>query len=148
MSESVVCKCSRIAQSPLIAWSVRAPPNWERVLARAPPNWEPVAGARSVCAKKLVCQRCLVLVRAPPNWKPQTGAKQAVCQETRLSAAPIVRCGRRAPDIAAPERNTRGCAESCQRGIRLTPSTRTTVIRFLHGVVSQLFCADGRKCGT
>ena len=74
--------------------------------------------------------------------------KQAVYQETCLSAAQIVRCGRSAPTIAVPERNTRGCVESCQRDIRHTLSTRTTVIRFLHGIVSQLFWADGLKCGT
>jgi len=45
-------------------------------------------------------------------------------------------------------RNTQGCAESCQRGIRHTLSSRTKVIRFLHGVVSQLFWAHSRKCGT
>ena len=51
------------------------------MLARAPPNWEPVAGARSECAKKLVCRQCLVLVRTPPNWKPLTGAsKHLTCK--------------------------------------------------------------------
>jgi len=100
-----------------------------------------------------MCQEtCLSAVpsagKGSPELESSDRGKQAVCQETRLSAAPIVRCGRSAPAIAMPERNTRGCAESYQRGIRHTLSTRTTVIRFLHGVVSQLFCADVRKCGT
>jgi len=74
--------------------------------------------------------------------------KQPVCQEIGLSAALIVHCGRGVPAISVPERSTRGFAESCQGGIRHTPSTISSVIRFLHGVLSQLFWADGQKCGT
>jgi len=86
--------------------------------------------------------------KGSPELEASDRCKQSVCQQIRLSAAPIVRYGRSAPAIAVPERSTRGFAESCQRGIRHTPSTSTTVNRFLHGVVSQLFWADGRKYGT
>ena len=67
-----------------------------------------------------------------------------MCQETRLSSAPIIELY-----VVVELRQLLRCLSATPEGVlnlaKEASSTRTTVIRFLHGVVSQLFCADGRK---
>jgi len=101
-------------------------------------------GKQSVCKEtRLLAEPRAATTEGSPKFEASDGGKQSVCQVTRLSAASSVRCGRRDPAITVPERSTQGSAESRQRGNRHTLSTSTTVIHFLHGVVSQLFWAEG-----